>query len=541
MSVVESWDVFVIALYFTVVIFISLYFVREQKETPRQFFLSDRDLGWIVIGASLFAANISSEHFIAFIGYGASQGLAIANFELITVIPLILLGWWIAPLFLKANIFTVPEFFGKRFNKVVQLYLSGVTLSFYLLVKVSISLFAGGLLLKSIFDWDIYTSVIVILIITGIYTIVGGLSAVIYTSALQAMIVFLGIIILAIFGLSEIGGFSTLQQNLPANYFSMFRPLSDPDFPWSGIVLGAPILGIWYWCTDQYIVQRILCAKSFCAARSGTILAGFLKILPVFFLVLLGLITGVIFPGVKGEQALSSLLYSNFLPVGFKGIVLIGILAALMSSLSGTFISSSTLFTMDFYRFFQPHSSDKKLVLVGRLATIVIVLMTILWIPLIKIFRLDLYRYILILHAYFGPPIAAVFILGIFWKRMNNKSAIWTLMTGGFLGISKIVIAWIDLGQILNHPVLIWLISLNDLHFAIYLFLFSLTMAISISLFSKSKISSKIRDYMLSSYEIEAVLHVKRILTQGEKTDQFAWIFSFVLMIILVGFWGLFF
>jgi len=538
---IESWDVLVIALYFTVVILISLYFVRGQKETPQQYFLSNRTLGWIAIGTSLFAANISSEHFIALIGYGASQGLAVANFELMTVILLIFLGWWIAPLFLKADIFTVPEFFGKRFNKVIQLYLSGVTLSFYLFVKISISLFAGGVLLKSVFDWDIYTSAIVILMITGIYTIIGGMGAVIYTSVFQAVIILIGIIILTVFGLSEVGGFFSLKQKLSAEYFSMFRPLSDPEFPWTGIVLGAPILGIWYWCTDQYIVQRILSARSVCAARSGTILAGFLKTFPAFFMVLVGLIAVVIFPGIEGEQALSSLLYSNILPVGLRGFVVIGVLAALMSSLSGAFISSSTLFTMDFYRFFKPHSPDKKLVLVGRLATITMVIAAILWIPLIKIFKLDLYRYILSLHAYFAPPIVVVFMLGIFWKKMNNLAAIWTLITGGVLGLGTVIMDGLNLGQRLNHPTLIWISSLNDLHYAILLFSFSLVIAITLSLFSKSKLSSKIKEYMLGSKELATILQGKKILTQGEKTDQFAWIFSFVLILILAGFWGLFF
>ncbi|UCF63319.1 MAG: sodium/solute symporter [bacterium] len=537
----ESWDVIVIALYFAVVILMSLYFVRGQKETPQQYFLSNRNLGWIAIGGSLLAANISSEHFIGLIGYGASQGMAVANFELIAVVPLILLGWWIAPLFLKSNIYTVPEYFGKRFNRIVQLYLSGATLSFYLLVKISISLFAGGLLLKTVFDWDIYTSTIVILMITGMYTIIGGLSAVIYTSVFQAVIILLGIIILTVFGLSEVGGFFALKQNLSAEYFSMFKSLSDPDFPWVGIVLGAPILGIWYWCTDQYIVQRILSAKSVCAARSGTILTGFLKIFPAFFMVLVGLISVVIFPGIEGEQVLSSLLYSDILPGGLKGLVVIGILAALMSSLAGAFISASTLFTMDYYRFFQPNSSDKKLVLVGRLATITIIAVTILWIPLIKIFELDLFRYLLSLHAYFGPPIVVVFILGIFWKRMNSKAAIWTLVGGGALGLSTLLMKWFNLGESLNLTYLNWLLSLNDLYFAIVLFLFASLIAVSISLFSKSRLSSKIQEYMLESKELTVILHGKTILTRGEKTDQFAWIFSFVLIIILAGFWGLFF
>jgi SSS family solute:Na+ symporter len=541
MYAIESWDAFVIALYISIVILISIYSVRNQKDTPYQYFLSNRNLGWIAIGASIFAANISIEHFIALLGFGATQGLVIVNLELMMIIPLILLGWWIAPIFLKSNIFTVPEYFGKRFNKAVQLYLSGISLSFYLLVKISITLFAGGLILNSVFDWNIYTSAIIILLITGVYTIIGGLTAVIYTSVFQAFIIIIGTITLATFSFLEIGGFSGLQQNLSGNYFSMFKPWSDPNFPWTGIVFGAPILGMWYWCTDQYIVQRILSAKSVCSARNGTILAGFLKTFPVFFIVLVGLITAVIFPGVKGEQVLSSLIYSNLIPVGFKGIIVIGILAALMASLSGAFISSSTLFTMDFYRLFQPDSSDKKLVLVGRLATIVIVISAVLWIPLVKIFQIDLYLYILSLYAYVGPPIAAVFVLGILWQRMTNKSAIWTLIMGGVLGVGRILFESFNLIQNIKQPALIWFLSLNDLHFVTILFVFSLITAIAVSLLTQGQISAKINEYMLTSNEMANTFNWKRILTSGEKTDQIALIFSFILFIVLVGFWGIFF
>jgi SSS family solute:Na+ symporter len=457
------------------------------------------------------------------------------------IIPLILLGWWIAPIFLNSNIYTVPEYFGKRFNKFIQMYLSGISLSFYLLVKISITLFVGGLILNSVFDWNIYTSAIIILLITGVYTIIGGLTAVIYTSVFQALIIIIGTITLATFSLIEIGGFSGLQHNLPADHFSIFRPLSDPNFPWTGIVFGAPILGLWYWCTDQYIVQRILSAKSVCSARSGTILAGFLKTFPVFLIVFIGLITAAIFPGVNGEQVLSSLIYSNLIPVGFKGVIVIGILATLMASLSGAFISSSTLFTMDFYRTLRPASSDKKLVLVGRLSTIAIVISGVLWIPLVKIFQMDLYLYILSIYAYMGPPIAAVFVLGILWQRMTNKAATWTLILGGMVGITKMIFASFNLIQNISQPSVAWFLSLNDLHFAIILFCISLFTAIIVSLLTQDQFSAKLREYMLSKKEVVKIFNWRGINTTGESTDQKALIFSFILFIILVGFWGIFF
>jgi len=540
MYAVESWDALVIALYFAALVLISLYFVKSPSETPHYYFLSNRNLGWIVIGTSIFAASISSEHFLGLAEYSAKQDLAIANYELILVMPLLLLGWCLAPLLLRANIYTIPEYFGKRFDKRTQLYLSGFMILFYLIIRISVSLLAGGLLLNLVFDWDIYTSSIVIMMITGIYTIMGGLTVVVYTSVFQAIIIILGVITLTFFGLNEVGGVQAIQKSMSSIDFTMFKPVSDPDFPWTGILFGAPIIGIGYWCTDQYIIQRILAAKSVSSARNSTILVGFLKTFSVLFIVIASIMTVVIIPGVEENQALASLLYSNLLPSGFKGIVVTGVLAALMSSLSGAFISSSSLITMDFFRYFQPHSSEKKLVLVGRLATIFMVVIGILWIPILKIVNLPLYPYILKFQAYFAPPIVAIFILGLLWKRMNSRSAVWTLIIGLIPGIVRTIPELLKIDPILNHPFFDWFFSINYLHYGILLFLFSLILATTVTLISRSKFSTAIDQYMLTSGELTVIFHGKKILSRGERPEQFAWIFSFVLMIILVGFWGLF-
>jgi SSS family solute:Na+ symporter len=541
MYAIESWDIIIIATYFSAVILIGLYSLRTQQETPFHYFLSGRTIGWVSIGASIFAANMSVEHFVALMGLGASEGLVIVNLELMMIIPLILLGWWIAPLFIKAGVFTVPEFFGKRFSRGIQLYLSGISVSFYLIAKISISLYVGGLLLNTIFDWNILNSVILILIITGIYTIIGGLNAVIFTSVFQAGIILVGIITLVTVSFLEIGGLSGLQQNLSINHHSLLKPFTNSKLPWTGILFGAPILGFWYWCTDQYIVQKVLSAKSVCTARGGTILAGFLKTLPVIFVVFIGVITALLFPGINGADLLSSLVYSSLIPVGMKGLVIITLLAAIMATLSGTFISASTLITMDFYRTFRPEASDKKLVLVGRLSMISLIILVILFVPLIVLFKLNLYTYLLNLYAYFGPPIAAVFILGLIWKRMNNKSAWWTLLLGGIFGFSKLISETLYLNLDIKHPLLTWINSVNQLHFAIILFIFSIVIAFISSLLTHGGVSAKIRDLMITPTEINSLLNGKRMFENGEKTDRIAWIFSFALFLIIVSFWGIFF
>jgi SSS family solute:Na+ symporter len=539
MYIMDSLDIFLIILYFLVILLISFYFASKQKETTLSYFLADRNLGWIAIGASLFAANISSEHFMGLAGYGATNGLAVGNFEWMAIFPLMLLGWLFAPLFIKAKVFTVPEFFGKRFNRATRLYLSAITIMVYILTKISISLFAGGLLLKSVYGWDIYTSAMVIMMITGLYTIIGGLSAVVYTSVVQGFLLILGAVILTFFGFNEVGGLAGLHQKLPASYFSLFKPVSDANIPWTGIILGAPILGIWYWCADQFMVQRILGSKSVCAARSGTILAGFLKLLPVFILVLPGLVAAALFPGVEGDDAYPILLYSSIIPAGMKGIVLIGVIAAIMSSLAGSFISTSTLFTMDFYRHFNPDTPEKKLVLVGRLSTIGIVVVGMLWIPLVKILNTQIYVYLQSLQAYVSPPIVAAFLLGIFWERMNGTGALWGLIGGGIAGLLRMIQQWINLGPLTEWHYLNGFFTMNFLHFAVFLFLFSAGIMVVVSLLSQHLSIQQLSRSREFFENIKPVFSGRALL--AEKDNRYAYLFSFALFVVLFGLWGLFF
>jgi SSS family solute:Na+ symporter len=261
----------------------------------------------------------------------------------------------------------------------------------------------------------------------------------------------------------------------------MIKPVSDPDFPWTGILFGAPIIGFWYWCTDQYIVQRILSSRSIADARRGTILTAVLKILPVFVLVLPGLIAVALFPGANGDQAYPFLLKSRILPIGIKGIVVAGVFAAIMSSLASVFIATSTLFTMDIYRSFQPHASERKLVLVGRLSTTIIVVTAILWVPIIKYINSEIYIYLQSIQAYISPPIAAVFILGLSYKKINSKGAIWSLAVGGAMGLLRLLLEMFLKDYTESIPFVSWFVGINYLHFAVILFLFSSVVMVIVS------------------------------------------------------------
>lgn len=461
-------DLLIIGLYFALIFGIGFYFSRKDK-TSTDYFLAGRHVGWFAIGASLFASNISSEHFIGLAGSGAATGMAVGHFEWLASLILLVLGWVFVPFYLRSKVFTMPEFLEKRYGSASRWYLTTVSILAYVLTKISVTLFAGGLLLKQVMGWDMYTSAIVMVIATGIYTVAGGLGAVIYTELLQTFVLIGGALVLTGLGLHEIGGFSQLRQAVPPDFFHMFKPASDPDFPWTGIVFGAPILGIWYWCTDQFIVQRVLSAKNIDHARSGTIFAGFLKILPVFLLVLPGIIARALYPDITGDQAYPALV-TRLLPVGLKGIVVAGLLAALMSSLASCFNSSSTLFTIDVYKKLKPFASERRLVYVGRLTTAVLVVLGILWVPFIKYISSQLYIYLQSVQAYISPPIAAVFLFGVFWPRANGKGAIASLLTGLFFGGARLVLELIDKTHPIGWAPLHWYASINFLHFAILLF-----------------------------------------------------------------------
>src|SRR5919112_128297 len=277
-------DIGIIAVYFMIVFAIGFYFARRER-TSESYFLAGRDVGWFAIGASLFVSNISTEHFIGLAGSGATSGLAVGHFEWLACLILLILGWVFVPFYLRSNVFTMPGFLERRFNRECSIYLASISIIAYIFTKISVHLYAAAVVLERVVGWNPMTAALILVVITGIYTVAGGLSAVIYTDLVQTLILLAGAIVLTFIGLDRVGGMAGLRAAVPADYFHMIKPINHPDFPWTGIFIGAPILGLWYWCTDQVIVQRVLSAKDEGHAKAGTIFAGFLKILPVFVLV----------------------------------------------------------------------------------------------------------------------------------------------------------------------------------------------------------------------------------------------------------------
>jgi SSS family solute:Na+ symporter len=464
----------VIGVYFVVTFGVAIYaWLRERASTRTsdEYFLAGRDVGWFLIGGSLFASNIGSEHLVGLAGTGAASGVAVGQFEILASLILLLLGWLFVPFYLTSGVFTMPEFLERRYSTGARWYLAVISIIGYVLTKISVTIAAGGIVFEALMGIDFWTGALVVVVVTGIYTIFGGLRAVLYTDLMQMFVLIGGAIAVTLVGLGAIGGWDGLRSQVPAGFMSLWRPMSDPNFPWTGILFGAPILGIWYWCTDQFIVQRVLAAKNQQEARRGTIFAGFLKVLPLFIFVLPGLIAYVLVQQgqmqlASPDQALPSLV-ATLLPVGLRGLVVAGLLAALMSSLSSVFNSTSTLITIDVYKKLRPATTERGLVLVGQVSTALLVGLGLLWIPLMKLVSGQLYQYLQSVQAYISPPIAAVFLVGILWQRVNAFGAMASLITGFVLGMGRLAA---ELGKQNLSGILRTYADINFLHFAVLLF-----------------------------------------------------------------------
>jgi solute:Na+ symporter, SSS family len=474
-------DNLVIAAYFLVVFGIGIYHSRQQRTTS-EYFLAGHSIGWFAVGASLFSTNISSEHFIGLAGSGASGGLAVGCYEWSAAFCLFILGWLFVPYYLKSKVFTMPEFLERRFNPQCRWYLTIVSILAYIFTKISVHLFAGAILMRSVLGWDYLTTSILLVIATGIYTITGGLKAVIYTDLFQSFVLITGAVVLTILGLERVGGFTGLRAALPPDFFHMIKPASDPVYPWVGTIFGTMILGIWYWCTDQSIVQKTLSAKDLENARKGSFFCAALKILPVFILVLPGLIAKALYPNVvNGDNAYPTLVL-RLLPKGLVGLMVAALLAALMSAMSSVLNSCSTLITMDVFRKVYPTADERRLVFVGRVATGVIVVISILWVPLIRYMNNQIYQYLQSVQAYIGAPITAVFLIGVLWKRATGRAAITTLITGGLLGAGRFVLDvmhdafHVDLGALNG------LVAFSFLNYSVIVFVFCVLLMFAISL-----------------------------------------------------------
>ena len=491
-------DLAIILVYFAVVLWIAWYVSRgggriRGDRDSKDYFLAGKTAGWFVIGASLFASNIGSEIIIGVSGAGARAEMPQANFEILASLILILLGWVFVPFYLRSGVYTMPEFLEIRYSRACRNYLSIISVLAYVITKISLIIFAGALVFETM-GISFWTGAVITIVATGFYTILGGLRAVIYTDMLQTFVLLAGTGAVTYFGLDQLGGWEGMMDSLetasaqPGNpgvdrFFNLWRPHGDSSYPWTGMLFGAPILGVWYWCTDQFIVQRTLSAKDISNARKGTLFAGFLKLLPVFIFFIPGVIAFALsqngmldFSLENPDHALPAMI-NGFLPMGLKGLAISGLLAALMSSLSSAFNSSSTLITFDFYKQYKPGASEQELVWVGQLATLVLVVASFLWIPFMKtLMGGGLFHYLQSVQAYISPPIAAVFLFGLFFRWINARGALMALWSGFVLGMLRLFTEYMSKeGMIQPAPggLLEFFLDINFLHYAVLLFVFS--------------------------------------------------------------------
>ena len=494
MQTLELLDWISIAIYFTILGVIAIWVIRVKKENSEDYFLAGRNVGWFVVGASIFASNIGSEHVVGLAGAGASDKLPLLIYEVHAWIVLIL-GWVFLPFYQRAGVFTMPEFLEKRFDSRLRWILSVFSIVAYVLTKISVTIYAGGVVVSALLGIDFWTGAIATVLLTGIYTIFGGMRAVIYTEALQALVLITGAAVLTYIGLDRVGGWESMKTTVTPEYLNMWRSASDPDFPWPSLFISSTIVGIWYWCTDQYIVQRTLTARNIKEGRRGTIFGALMKLLPVFLFLIPGVIALTL--KMRGELYWESadkafpVLMSNLLPGGLRGLVAAGLLAALMSSLASVFNSVSTLFTVDIYKKLRPDTDEKKLVKTGQVATFIVVVIGILWIPIMNNISGVLYEYLQSVQTYIAPPIAAVFIMGIMHRRINAQGAYVTLVLGFIIGFGRIFLE-ITTDSLTPGGFLYFLGTLNYLSFGVWFFVFCILTIIIISLSTPQQPTEKL-------------------------------------------------
>jgi SSS family solute:Na+ symporter len=492
-TMLTTIDWAVIGAYFIVLLGLAWWVILRNQDTADDYFLASRHLGWFIVGASIFASNIGSEHLVGLAGSGCTDGVAMAHYELHAWCVLVL-GWVMVPFYMRSLVYTMPEFLERRFSAASRYMLSVISLIAYVLTKIAVGIFAGGVVFNTLLPElrlsigglelnSFWIGSVLVVVLTGVYTVLGGLRAVSYTETLQTIILVVGSLAVTVYGLEALGGWQELREICGSSMFNLWKPLVpagvegtwqpviergasgelvrqawyfNGNYPWLGMLFCAPIIGLWYWCTDQYIVQRALGARNEQQARRGTIFAGMLKLLPVFIFIIPGMICfalaesgqnqalrAALFKGdelvTENAQAAFPLMVQHVLPPGVRGIVVAGLLAALMSSLAGVFNASSTLFTMDLYQKFRPRASQQQLVWVGRVATSVLVVIGVLWIPVIQQSR-GLYDYLQSVQGYLAPPIFVVFFFGVFSKRLNAAGCLAALIVGFALGLFRLAI-----------------------------------------------------------------------------------------------------
>ncbi|XP_037542423.1 sodium/myo-inositol cotransporter isoform X1 [Nematolebias whitei] len=525
-------DIAVVAVYFVLVLAIGLFAMwKANRSTVSGYFLAGRSMTWVVIGASLFVSNIGSEHFIGLAGSGAASGFAVGAWEFNALLLLQLLGWVFIPVYIHSGVYTMPAYLSKRFGgNRLKVYFACLSILLYIFTKLSVDLYAGALFIQESLGWNLYLSIVLLISMTALLTVTGGLVAVLYTDALQAVLMIGGALTLTIISLIKVGGLEGVRtkymQAVPnvtaimatGNFtyspscrihpkpdsLRILRGPLDEDIPWPGFILGQTPASIWYWCADQVIVQRVLAAKNIAHAKCSTLMAGFLKILPMFVIVIPGMISRIMFVdeiacigpehcmSVCGSSAgCSNIAYPRLvmavMPVGLRGLMMAVMIAALMSDLDSIFNSASTIFTLDIYQTIWKKASQRELLIVGRMFVVVMVVISIAWVPvIIEMQGGQTYLYIQEVAGYLTPPIAALFLLGVFWKRCNETGAFWGGMTGFTLGSLRLILAFIyrqpRCDQPDDRPAFI--VHVHYMYFAAGLFWISGLVAVVVSVFT---------------------------------------------------------
>jgi SSS family solute:Na+ symporter len=565
MTTLQTLDWIMIAGYFCILLAIAWWVVKKNKKTAADYFLAGRNLPWWIIGASIFASNIGSEHIVGLAGSGATDGVAMAHYEL-HAWCLLVLAWVFVPFYAKSMVFTMPEFLERRFSANSRYILSIVSIITFILTKIAVGIFAGGVVFSTLLP-ELQISIggmvldsfwigsILVIALTGFYTAIGGMRAVAYNDAVQVTILILGSALLTFYGLKALGGWDELRRICGSDMFNLWKPLTpegvestwspvivndtsglmvkqawyfNTKYPWLGMAICAPVIGLWYWCTDQYIVQRALGAPNEKIARRGSIFAGILKIFPVYLFIIPGLICfalaksgkipelGIIYDPATGgttshAQGAYPLMIQYLLPVGIRGIVVAGLLSALMGSLAGIFNACSTLFTVDIYQKIKPLASQEKLVRIGRTATIVMVIIAFMWIPVVKGAH-GLYNYLQSIQGYLAPPVFVVFFFGVFWKRLNAKGCLWAMIIGFAVGLFRMIVDTpITLGATTyTEGSFLWVINnINFQYFSILITLISAIVMIVVSYMTEAPNYATIRNLTFATRTAEHKLESK--------------------------------
>ncbi|CAM5086695.1 unnamed protein product [Natator depressus] len=526
-------DIIVIVAYFALNVAVGIWSsCRVNRNTLSGYFLAGRSMAWWPIGASLFASSEGSGLFIGLAGTGAAGGIAVAGFEWNATYVLLALAWVFVPVYISSGIVTMPEYLQRRFGgERIRMYLSALSLLLSIFTKISTDLYSGALFVQVCLGWNLYLSTVLMLVVTALYTIAGGLAAVIYTDTLQTLIMIIGAVILAVTAFSKIGGYQNLAEaylkavpakiipnttcHLPrVDAMHLFRDPVSGDLPWTGMTFGLSVLATWYWCTDQVIVQRSLSAKNLSHAKAGSILASYLKMLPLGVIIMPGMISRVLYPDAVScvdpdecvrvcgsEVGCSNIAYPKLvvelMPSGLRGLMIAVMMAALMSSLTSVFNSSSTLFTMDIWKKIRQDAKERELLLLGRIVTVVLVAVSVVWIPILQSSNSgQLYVYIQSVTSCLAPPITAVFALAVFWRRANEQGAFWGLMLGLALGLARMGLEFAypspRCGVPDERPSLVK--DVHYLHFAILLCALTAVAVVGISLLSGPPAESQIKN-----------------------------------------------